>query len=435
MSSCGAVGSVRARYLVFFQYLGTDFNGVAAVRGNHRAVGVQNFLEEAAKRLNSVEPVRFTISSRTDAGVHALSNAAHLDIHRRSGLSPYSPEVVAQALNTHLKHRAIRVLKAFRVPNNFHARHAATSRTYLYRLATGCPWPDQLPVFEQNVCWALQTTCLDVAAMQEAAQHLLGTHDFSAFQSAGSPATNTVRTLQRVSVSSGPASPFVLPQESSPCWKMDGPETEFNLKVVLVSFKQCLTEEGEVLLDHYIASWKGLVRFLNSLGAVFSFISKDVVSKLQIMEHLRNSPQYEHYTSLQSMVAYEVGNKLVDIDRRSRSRYPNSGCRTVLRLHRALHWLRLFLEGLHTSPEDARTSTLCSDAYNATLAAYHSWIIRQAVTVAFCALPTRKVFLEAMNVGSSEQAVEMLGEALPFIEHVYDISQKLYAEHSLLDLP
>ncbi|XP_028747334.1 tRNA pseudouridine synthase-like 1 isoform X6 [Peromyscus leucopus] len=164
MSSCGAVGSVRARYLVFFQYLGTDFNGVAAVRGNHRAVGVQNFLEEAAKRLNSVEPIRFTISSRTDAGVHALSNAAHLDIHRRSGLPPYSPEVVAQALNTHLRHRAIR--------------------------------------------------CLDVAAMQEAAQHLLGTHDFSAFQSAGSPATNTVRTLRRVSVSSGPASPFVLPQES-----------------------------------------------------------------------------------------------------------------------------------------------------------------------------------------------------------------------------
>lgn len=216
---------------------------------------------------------------------------------------------------------------------------------------------------------------------------------------------------------------------------MSDPESDFNLKVVLVSFKQCLTEEGQVLLDHYITSWKGLVRFLNNLGAVFSFISKDVVSKLQIMESLRNSPQCEHYTSLQSMVAYEVGNKLIDLDRRSRPRHPNSGCRTVLRLHRALRWLQLFLEGLRTSPEDARTSTLCSDAYNATLAAYHSWIVRQAVTVAFCALPTRKVFLEAMNVGPSEQAVEMLGEALPSIENVYDISQKLFAEHSLLDLP
>ncbi|XP_034357582.1 tRNA pseudouridine synthase-like 1 isoform X4 [Arvicanthis niloticus] len=166
MGSCGPVGSVRARYLVFFQYLGTDFNGVAAVRGNHRAVGVLNFLEEAAKRLKSVKPVRFTISSRTDAGVHALSNAAHLDIQRRPGQTPFSPEIVTKALNTHLKHPAIRYL--------------------------------------------------DMAAMQEAAQHLLGTHDFSAFQSAGSPVTNAVRTLRRVSVSPGPASPFVLPQESRP---------------------------------------------------------------------------------------------------------------------------------------------------------------------------------------------------------------------------
>ncbi|XP_048206017.1 ceramide-1-phosphate transfer protein isoform X2 [Perognathus longimembris pacificus] len=214
---------------------------------------------------------------------------------------------------------------------------------------------------------------------------------------------------------------------------MEASESDFNLKVVLVSFKQCLTEDEEVLLDHYINSWKGLVRFLNSLGTIFSFISKDVASKLQTMEQLRSGPQREHYTSLQSMVAYEVGNKLVDLDRRSR--YPDSGCRTVLRLHRALRWLQLFLESLRTSPEDARTAVLCTDSYNASLAAYHPWIVRRAVTVAFCTLPTRKVFLEVMNVGSPEQAIEMLGEALPFIEHVYDVSQKLYADNSLLDLP
>ncbi|XP_061239072.1 tRNA pseudouridine synthase-like 1 isoform X4 [Bos javanicus] len=104
-------GSVPARYLVYFQYLGTDFNGVAAVRGVQRAVGVQNYLEEAAERLNSVMPVKFTISSRTDAGVHALSNAAHLDIQRRSDLPPFSPEVLTEALNTHLKHPAIRQLQ------------------------------------------------------------------------------------------------------------------------------------------------------------------------------------------------------------------------------------------------------------------------------------------------------------------------------------
>ncbi|XP_036316909.2 ceramide-1-phosphate transfer protein [Pipistrellus kuhlii] len=214
---------------------------------------------------------------------------------------------------------------------------------------------------------------------------------------------------------------------------MDDAGSDFNLKVVLVSFKQCLNEKEEVLLEHYLAGWRGLVRFLNSLGAIFSFISKDVVAKLQVMERLCGGPQRDHYCSLQSMVAYEVGNQLVDLERRSG--HPDSGCRTVLRLHRALRWLQLFLEGLRTSPEDARTATLCTDSYNASLAAYHPWIVRRAVTLAFCTLPTRKVFLEAMHVGSAEQAVAMLGEALPFIEHVYDVSQKLYAEHALLDLP
>lgn len=48
-----------------------------------------------------------------------------------------------------------RVLRAFRVPSDFHARYAATSRTYLYRLATGCHRRDELPVFERNLCWTL----------------------------------------------------------------------------------------------------------------------------------------------------------------------------------------------------------------------------------------------------------------------------------------
>ncbi|KAM8787657.1 tRNA pseudouridine synthase-like 1 isoform 3-T3 [Rhynchonycteris naso] len=213
MGSVPAAGSMRARYLVYFQYVGTDFNGVAAVRGVQRAVGVQNYLEEAAEKLKSVLPAKFIISSRTDAGVHALSNAAHLDVQRRSGQPPFSPEVLTEVLNTHLRHPAIRVLQAFRVPSNFHARHSATSRTYLYRLATGCPRPDQLSVFERNRCWALRADRLDVAAMQEAAQHFLGTHDFSAFQSAGSPSTSSVRTLRRASVSPDSASPFILPEE------------------------------------------------------------------------------------------------------------------------------------------------------------------------------------------------------------------------------
>ncbi|XP_068934509.1 ceramide-1-phosphate transfer protein [Petaurus breviceps papuanus] len=210
-------------------------------------------------------------------------------------------------------------------------------------------------------------------------------------------------------------------------------EADFNLKVVLASFKQCLNEKEEVLMDPYITGWKGLVRFLNNLGAIFSFISKDVMTKIQIMERFRSSDRKENYSSLQSMVQYEIDNNLVDLQKRSN--HPDSGCRTILRLHRALHWLQMFLEGLRTSQEDCKTSVLCTDSYNATLASYHPWIIRKAVTMAFCTLPSRSAFLETMNVGSPEEAVEMLNEAMPFICQVYQITQKLFEEHTLLDLP
>ncbi|XP_040843690.1 tRNA pseudouridine synthase-like 1 isoform X1 [Ochotona curzoniae] len=210
----GSAAGGRARYLVYFQYVGTHFNGVAAVRGTQRAVGVQNYLEEAAGRLKCLAPVRFTISSRTDAGVHALSNTAHVDLERGPGQPAFSPEVLVQALNTHLRHPAIRVLQAFRVSSDFHARHHATARTYVYRLATGCSQAEELSVFERHLCWPLRAHSLDLPAMQEAAQHLLGTHDFSAFQSVGSPSSSPVRTMRRVAVAPSPSSPLLLPEES-----------------------------------------------------------------------------------------------------------------------------------------------------------------------------------------------------------------------------
>uniref|UniRef100_A0A8C8SLK7 Ceramide-1-phosphate transfer protein n=1 Tax=Pelusios castaneus TaxID=367368 RepID=A0A8C8SLK7_9SAUR len=207
----------------------------------------------------------------------------------------------------------------------------------------------------------------------------------------------------------------------------------FSLREVLVAFKGCLSEQQEVRVDPYLEGWKGLVRFLNSLGAIFSFISKDAVTKIQIIEGYRNSDQREKYLTIQSMVEYELSNGLVDLDKRSE--HPDSGCRTLLRLHRALHWLQLFLEGLRTAKEDAKTSVICSDSYNASLANYHPWIIRKAAMVAFYALPPRNTFLENMNVGTTEEAMAMLGDALPFICKVYEITEDLYAQHKLLGLP
>lgn len=206
-----------------------------------------------------------------------------------------------------------------------------------------------------------------------------------------------------------------------------------DLREVLVTFKSCLTDTQEVLMDPYIAGWKGLVRFLNVMGSIFTFISKDAVAKIQIMENFRNSDQKANYVSLQAMVDYELSNGLVDFKKVQDN--PHSGCRTILRLHRALRWLQLFLEALRTSNPDDKTSVLCCDAYNASLANFHPWIIRKAATMAFYALPSRNDFFEYMNVGGPDEAVQMLGEALPSIYRVYDITEVLYAQHGLHEIP
>ncbi|XP_005986071.1 ceramide-1-phosphate transfer protein isoform X6 [Latimeria chalumnae] len=210
-------------------------------------------------------------------------------------------------------------------------------------------------------------------------------------------------------------------------------EGKFSLEEVLVAFQSCLTDNQDILLDHYISGWKGLVKFMNSLGTVFSFISKDAVNKIQIMENLRSDQNGDKYLTLQSMVKYETDSNLVDLQKRGNN--PESGCRTILRLHRALRWLELFLEKLRTSKMDSKTSVLCTDAYNDSLANHHPWIIRKAATVAFCALPGRATFFEIMNAGTTEEVIIMLGEAMPLISKVYNLTQDLYKKTNLLDLP
>lgn len=208
---------------------------------------------------------------------------------------------------------------------------------------------------------------------------------------------------------------------------------KFSLQKVLETFRSCLSENKEVYIKYYIAGWQELVSFMNSLGNVFSFISKDVVSKIQIIENLLMGENGSHYVTVQSMVKYELENDLVDITKRGN--YPESGCRTLLRLHRALRWLELFLDSLRTSKDDSKTSVMCSDAYNESLAQHHPWLIRKAVGVAFCALPGRDTFFEVMNAGDHTQVVALLGESLPLISEVYQITEDLYAKNNLLELP
>ncbi|NXI45408.1 PUSL1 protein, partial [Galbula dea] len=194
--------SVPSRYLVFFQYFGTKYSGVMETSNDQTVVGVQNYLEKAAQKLKPTAPIKFHISSRTDAGVHALCNAAHLDIQRAPGKPAFNEKQLIYALNHHLKPEPICILSAHRVSSSFHARFSALSRTYVYRLLVGCSHHTEVPVFERDLCWAPVGGYLNIPAMQEAAQFLLGTHDFSTFRSHNSdtPFQSPVRTILQLDI-------------------------------------------------------------------------------------------------------------------------------------------------------------------------------------------------------------------------------------------
>nr|XP_046240223.1 tRNA pseudouridine synthase-like 1 [Scatophagus argus] len=199
MSNC-------ARYLIFFQYIGTKYSGVVKVpphQVNYK--GVQDHLEDALTKLRPVNPVSLSISSRTDAGVHAFSNSAHFDLLRKNNKPPFPEEIITAALNFHLRPQQIGITNAYRVPDDFHARYRALSRTYVYRLALGVPHNSLLPITEQNLCWDLRNPQLDVEAMREAAALLVGRHDFSSFRAVNSdiPFKDPVKTLDVVDIQPG----------------------------------------------------------------------------------------------------------------------------------------------------------------------------------------------------------------------------------------
>ncbi|XP_056399334.1 tRNA pseudouridine synthase-like 1 [Hyla sarda] len=203
----------KVRYLLFFQYFGTKYSGVVRVPETQAVLGVENYLERAAQKLRPVGKVTFSISSRTDAGVHAICNSAHVDIERPPDKPSFSEDLLVKALNFHLMPEPISIIKAIRVSEDFHARFKAISRKYFYRVVTGCHYTD-LPVFERNLCWAASESHLDIPRIQEAAQFFVGTHDFSGFRSTNkdTPLKSPVKTLLQASIS---PSTSLLPNHNS----------------------------------------------------------------------------------------------------------------------------------------------------------------------------------------------------------------------------
>ena len=149
---------------------------------------VQQAAEEALLALTG-EECRLTGCSRTDAGVHARGLVCHFDSATR-----IPPEKIAFALNTRLP-EDIRARDSAAAPEGFHARYSACGKIYRYTVANG----RHAPAIGRQYCWHVPLP-LDEARMRDAAEPLLGRHDFRAFAASGSVAATTVRTIWRLRI-------------------------------------------------------------------------------------------------------------------------------------------------------------------------------------------------------------------------------------------
>lgn len=174
------------RYRLDIEYDGRPFCGW---QRQANQPSIQETLEQAATKLDGA-PVMVFGAGRTDTGVHATGQVAHIDL-----AVPRPAHAVANALNYYMRPAPVAVLAAREVSDEFHARFSARSRSYRYTIINRRP---DLTI-ERGLAWRVAQP-LDAGAMHSAAQALVGHHDFSTFRDAGCQAKQPVRTLSSIQI-------------------------------------------------------------------------------------------------------------------------------------------------------------------------------------------------------------------------------------------
>jgi tRNA pseudouridine38-40 synthase len=177
------------RYKLTVEYDGTPYAGWQRQENAHT---VQAAIEQAIFRFCG-EHVALGAAGRTDAGVHAMAQIAHVDLSKN-----WSSSKVREALNAHLivAGETVGIINVELVQDSFDARFSATGRHYLYRIVNRRP---PAPLEAYRAWWVKKP--LDAEAMHEAAQRLIGTHDFTTFRATQCQSKSPVKTLDYLSVS------------------------------------------------------------------------------------------------------------------------------------------------------------------------------------------------------------------------------------------
>ena len=185
------------RWKLTLEYDGGAFSGWQRQEGLRT---VQHTVEEAFTAFCQ-QTIPLTAAGRTDAGVHARGQVAHADLDY--GLRPLSGYDLAKALNAHMRGLPVAVVEAVEAAPDFHARFHAVNKLYIYRIVSR----PARPVLERGFTTHARKP-LDAAAMADAAQVLLGQHDFTTFRDSQCQAKSPVRTLDRLAVDAMPYDAF-----------------------------------------------------------------------------------------------------------------------------------------------------------------------------------------------------------------------------------
>jgi len=177
------------RWKITIEYNGGAFSGWQ--RQEH-VPSVQQCIEEAITGFCQ-QDITIHAAGRTDAGVHAYGQVAHFDLDY--GDRPLSGFELLKALNAHLRPHKISIVDAAPVDSEFHARFSALNKLYIYRILNrAAP-----PALEEGLVWHAKRE-LDAQKMHEAAQHLIGYHDFTTFRDSQCQAKSPMRTLDRIAI-------------------------------------------------------------------------------------------------------------------------------------------------------------------------------------------------------------------------------------------
>jgi tRNA pseudouridine38-40 synthase len=171
--------------------LTVEFDGRPYMGLQRQAHGptIQAAIEDAVHAITG-ETVTMHAAGRTDAGVHARAMTAHVDVEKAM-----TPHQIMAAINAKLRPQPIAILAADIVPDDWHARFSCTGRRYAYHIINRTP-PLTL---DQGRAWRIGQP-LDADAMQDAAQHLVGQHDFTTFRSAHCQSASPIKSLDRLDV-------------------------------------------------------------------------------------------------------------------------------------------------------------------------------------------------------------------------------------------